>query len=100
MKDTIEVNPVCKLNSLLSNLTIYNDLVDQIKVAQETDEQLQSVLTSFNFVKNGEGRLCVPRNEKLRSKNLHEAHHLEYTIHTGTTKMYQDMKKGCIGVQV
>lgn len=35
----IEVNLVCQLNSLIANLTISNDLVDRIKVAQETNEE-------------------------------------------------------------
>ena len=100
MENIIEVNPVCKLNSLLANLTISNDLVDRIKVAQENDEELQEFLTSINSVKKGEdevirfeGRLCVPKNEELRNEVLHEAHHSKYTIHPGVTKMYQDMKR-------
>lgn len=40
MEDVIEVNLACKLNSLIANLTIFNDLVDMIKVAQGTDEEL------------------------------------------------------------
>lgn len=40
MEDTIEVNPVCKLSSLFANLTISNYVIDQIKIAQETDEEL------------------------------------------------------------
>lgn len=40
MKDIIEVNPVCKLNSLMAGLTIFIDLVDRIKVAQGTNEEL------------------------------------------------------------
>lgn len=53
MEDIIEVNQVCNLNSLLTNLTIFNDLVDKIKVTQETDEVLQRSFTSLNSVKKG-----------------------------------------------
>ena len=95
MENIIGVNPVCKLNSLLTNLTISNDLVDRIKVSQGTDEELQGFLTSINSVEKREdevirfeGRLCVPKNEELRNEVLHEAHHSKYTIHPGVTKMY------------
>lgn len=100
MEDIIEVNPMCKLDSFFSNLTISNYLVDLIKVAKGTNEELQGFLTSLNSVMKGaedviryEGRLCVPKNEELRSEILHEAHHLNYTIHLGITMMYQEMKR-------
>lgn len=35
MEDIIKVNSVCQLNSLIVNLTISNDLVDKIKMAEE-----------------------------------------------------------------
>lgn len=54
MEDIIEVNRVCKLNSLFANLTISNDLVDQIKVPWEIDEELQGFLISLNSVKKVE----------------------------------------------
>ena len=100
MEDIIEVNPVCMINSSMGNLSISNDLVDRIKVAQVNDEKLQGFLTSLDQVEKGEdgvkrckGRLCVPSNEELKSEVLHEAHHSNYTIHPGVTKMYQDMKR-------
>ena len=95
MEDIIEVNPICKLNSLMANLTISNDLVDRIKLAQDTDGELQGFLTSLEQVKKGEdgairfdGRLCVPSSEELRQEVLQKAHHSKYTIHPGVTKMY------------
>ena len=50
MEDIIEVNPVCQLNSLMGNLSISNDLVDRIKVAQNDDDILQGFLTSVEKV--------------------------------------------------
>lgn len=41
MEDIIEVKPICMLNSLMVNLTFFNDLVERIKLAQDTDEELQ-----------------------------------------------------------
>ena len=100
MEDIIEVNPVCQLNSLIGNLSISNDLVDRIKVAQNDDDILQGFLTLMEKVVKGEdgiiryeGRLCVPFNEELKAEILREAHHSKYTIHPGVTKMFQDMKR-------
>jgi hypothetical protein len=38
-------------------------------------------------------RLVVPKDFELRRKILHEDHCLRYSIHPGTNKMYQDLKK-------
>ena len=40
-----------------------------------------------------ERRLYVPNNEELRNKILSEAHYSKFTIHLGTTKMYQDLRQ-------
>ena len=39
------------------------------------------------------GRLCVPRNVELKNEILAHAHRAKYTIHPGSTKMYQDLKR-------
>lgn len=51
MENIIEVNPMCKLNSLMENLNISNDIVDKIKVTQPEQENLQRLLTSLKLVK-------------------------------------------------
>ena len=100
MEDIIEVNPVSQLNSLMGNLSISNELVDKINVAQNDDDILQGFLTSVEKVAKGEdgviryeGRLCVPFNEELKTEILSEAHHSRYTIHPRVMKMFQDMKR-------
>ena len=77
MEDIIEVNPVCQLNPLMGNLSISNDLVDRIKVAQKDYDILQGLPTSMEKVVKGEdgiiryeGRLCVPSNEELKIEIL------------------------------
>jgi hypothetical protein len=37
-------------------------------------------------------RICVPEIESLRETILKEAHDSDYSIHPGSTKMYQDLK--------
>jgi hypothetical protein len=38
-------------------------------------------------------RICVPKIDSLRETILKEAHDSDYSIHPGSTKMYQDLKK-------
>jgi hypothetical protein len=38
-------------------------------------------------------RICVPEIDSLRETILKEAHDFDYSIHPGSTKMYQDMKQ-------
>jgi hypothetical protein len=38
-------------------------------------------------------RICVPEIEHLRQLILREAHDSAYSIHPGSTKMYQDLKE-------
>jgi hypothetical protein len=40
-------------------------------------------------------RICVPAIESLRETILKEAHDSDYSIHPGSTKMYQDLKQKC-----
>ena len=61
----------------MANLSISNDVVDRIKMAQVNDEVLQKLLISLDKVEKGEngvirfkGRLCVPLNEELRNEVL------------------------------
>ena len=37
--------------------------------------------------------MCVPDIESLRETILKEAHDSDYSIHPGSTKMYQDLKR-------
>ena len=37
-------------------------------------------------------RLCVPDINELRKEIMEEAHFSTYSIHTGSTKMYNDLK--------
>jgi hypothetical protein len=38
-------------------------------------------------------RICVPEIDSLREIILKEAHDYDYSIHPGSTKMYQDLKQ-------
>jgi hypothetical protein len=38
-------------------------------------------------------QICVPKIDSLRETILKEAHDFDYSIHPGSTKMYQDLKQ-------
>ena len=40
-----------------------------------------------------EDRLVIPKNHELRKQILDEAHLSKFSIHPGSTKMYQDLKQ-------
>ncbi|KAL5573486.1 hypothetical protein UlMin_023083 [Ulmus minor] len=88
----------------LSALTLQPTIFDGIKGEQELDpsllkikeEVLEGKRTDFEVSADGvlgfKGRLCVPANEDLKQQIMHEAHNTPYSVHPGTTKMYQDLK--------
>ena len=53
--------------------------------------------TSFKKSKRGiilfKGMVCVPDNADIKKYILLEAHTTSYSLHSGTTKMYNDLKK-------
>jgi len=38
-------------------------------------------------------RDCIPDNDEMRKMILEESHRSSLSIHSGATKMYQDLKK-------
>ena len=72
--------------------------------AQKKDEKIAAIVSQIGngkeieFIVNGDGvlyykdRVCVPDDNDLRKAILEEAHSGSFTIHLGSTKMYQDLK--------
>ena len=54
-------------------------------------------ISDFNLNPEGilrfRNRIVVPEDENLRREILDEAHRSKYTIHPGTTKIYQDLRR-------
>jgi hypothetical protein len=77
----------------------------EIKEAQMNDEKIneirQLILEGRGkvFREDADGvvwfkdRLCVPNVQSIRDLILKEAHETAYSIHPGSEKMYQDLKK-------
>lgn len=94
---------VSKSQILIAYFQVQHKLIDEIKAAQDRDPSLVRLKTEvhvgqalgFVFVngilKYGD-RLCVPNVDNLRQRILHEIHHAPYSVHSGVTKMYHDVR--------
>ncbi|WVZ79681.1 hypothetical protein U9M48_027234 [Paspalum notatum var. saurae] len=89
----------------LNELRVRCTLEDQIRQAQKDCPSIaelkvgmeKGLLSDFRIDDRGtiwlKERLCVPLDEGIRESILTEAHCTKYSIHPGSTKMYQDLKK-------
>jgi hypothetical protein len=80
-------------------------LEQEIKEAQKNDEKINEIWQLIlegrgkDFREDTEGvvwfkdRLCILNVQSIRELILKEAHETAYSIHPGSEKMYQDLKK-------
>jgi hypothetical protein len=80
-------------------------LEQDIRKGQKDDEKINEIRQLIidgkgkDFCEDAEGvvwfedRLCVPDIKSIREMILKEAHETAYSIHPGSEKMYQDLKK-------
>ena len=88
----------------LATMTLQSTLLERVKQSQLTNlylikqkGQLESgKSTNFSMSINGtlkyKNRLCVLDDEELKKEILTEAHTTLYSLHSGTIKMYNDLK--------
>jgi hypothetical protein len=86
-------------------------LEQDIRKGQKDDEKINEILQLIidwkgkDFREDAEGvvwfkdRLCVPDIKSTRELILKEAHEIAYSIHPGSEKMYQDLKKDSGGTE-
>jgi hypothetical protein len=80
-------------------------LEQEIRKGQIDDAKIQEIKDLMvegrgpDFMEDDQGtiwfknRICVPEIDSLRETILKEAHDSDYSIHPGSTNMYQDMKQ-------
>jgi hypothetical protein len=105
---TEEESSTCVLPDLsLFNIILMPTLRDEIIAAQKNDECMVRIKTRMQesdlkvacFCEDAEGtirieeRLVMPKREALKKKILDEAQTLRYSIHSGSTKMYHDLRQ-------
>lgn len=84
---------------MMGNLNVISELRENINESQLLDEELQVMSTQPGFTQAMDGvlsfnqRICVLKDMELRRRVLEEAHKNVFTIHPGSSKMYQDLKK-------
>ena len=90
--------------TVVAEFIVRPDLLNQVLEAQKKDEKISAIMnqiedgkeTEFTVNENGvlyyKGRVCVPDDNDLRKSILEGAHSGSFTIHPGSTKMYQDLK--------
>ena len=115
--DALSRKTVQTLRALNANLSLSDDgtvvaelvarpnLLNRVLEAQKKDEKISTIIdqirdgkeTEFTVNENGvlcyKARVCVPDDDELRKAILEEAHSGSFSIHPGSTKMYQDLKK-------
>jgi hypothetical protein len=86
-------------------MEVESTLEQEIRKGQESDEKIKEIKTLIglgkapDFTEDDQStvwfkkRICVLEIEHLRQLILREAHELAYSIHPGSTKMYQDLKE-------
>jgi hypothetical protein len=103
--EMIQLNAV-KERAVLATLVIHPLTSDRIKIAQENDLELQELMEKANhgndpgfhfsdddLLRMGDARIVILNNVELRRDILDDTHKTRYTVHPGSTKMYQDLKK-------
>jgi hypothetical protein len=81
--------------------TLEREIKDGQKVDEKINEIRQLILDGKgkDFSEDAKGilwfkdKLCVPDIKSIRELILKEAHETTYSIHPGSKKMYQDLKK-------
>jgi hypothetical protein len=72
------------------------------QVGEAKIQEIENLITEGRvpeFTENEQGpiwfkdQICVPKIDSLRETILKEAHDSDYSIHPGSTKMYQDLKQ-------
>ena len=90
--------------TVMAELIARSSLLNQVIEAQKKDEKIATIINQIGngketeFTVNEDGllyykdRVCVPDDNDLRKSILEEAHSRSFSIHPGSTKMYQDLK--------
>ena len=88
-----------------NTLEVQPTVQSQIKESQKGDEDIKEIKKNMKrgkapgFSEDEQGtvwfgnRICVPDHQETKQLILKEAHKSPYSIHPGSTKMYQDLKE-------
>ncbi|XP_070011398.1 uncharacterized protein [Nicotiana sylvestris] len=105
LEDTSIKFSIGNSEALLAFAQAKSSLVERVKATQYEDERLckyrdealagkskDMIVESDGVLRMGD-KLCVADVDGLRHSILEEAHNSKYTIHSGSTNMYHDLKQ-------
>ena len=93
-----------KDDTIVEELIAKPNLLNRMLEAQKSDEKISSIVsqnregkeTEFSVNEDGflyyRDRVCVLNDDELKKSILEEAHSGSFTMHPGSTKMFQDLK--------
>jgi hypothetical protein len=105
MKEFEKLNLGIAAHTAGVTLEVESTLEQQIREGQLEDREIREIRETMergkatDFTEDDQGtiwfkkRICVPDLGDLRKTILREAHDSDYSIHPGSTKMYQDLKQ-------
>nr|GFD55003.1 putative reverse transcriptase domain-containing protein [Tanacetum cinerariifolium] len=86
-----------------ASLRVEPDLISRIKEAHKEDSEIWTIVENLDkqveFCLDNDNvlwqdtRLVVPNDVSLREALLTEAHSSPFSVHSGSTKMYHDLKQ-------
>jgi hypothetical protein len=99
----LEIIPQGSLNLISIESTLQDRIImsqlhdDGIKIIKQKLSQEEAKYRCFHTNHQGilwfNNRIVVPKNHQLRKQILDEAHLSKFSIHPGSTKMYQDLRR-------
>jgi hypothetical protein len=100
-KLNLEIIPQGSLNLISIESTLQDNIImsqlhdEGIKIIKQKLSQGETKYRCFHTDHQGvlrfHNRIVVPKNRQLRKQILDEAHLSKFSIHPGSTKMYQDL---------
>jgi hypothetical protein len=95
--------PQGTLNHISIEPTLHDRIImaqlhdEGVKIIQQKLSQVEEKYKCFHQDKNGvlwfESRIMVTKNHELRKQILEEAHLFNFSIHPGSSKIYQDLRQ-------
>jgi hypothetical protein len=99
----LEIIPQGSLNLLCIEPTLQDRIImsqmhdEGIKIVKQKLSQGEAKYRCFHIDHQGvlwfNNRIVIPKNHQLRKQILDESHLSKFSIHPGSTKMYQDLKQ-------
>jgi hypothetical protein len=102
-KLNLEIIPRGSLNHIAVEATLKDSIImaqqydEGVKIIKQMLAQGEEMYKCFRVDHKGilwfNGRIVVPKDHQLRKQILDEAHLSKFSMHPGSTKMYQDLRQ-------